>query len=99
LRNAIAHANYYYDDHAEVLVVKGKQNQKLSILYEEFDRLHQFCLHWILQENNQNTDIESVLDEEISNLAKKFLRIERGGYRKQYFICVLNEIRKVGIDE
>ena len=94
-RNKIGHANLYYDDELEKIILSNGEMWKYEEFKAHFEKLYEFVLKWLYVSNNNNENIKSTLINLFRRLKEIFKRIERGPiYKEKYNHLVLSWVKE-----
>lgn len=87
-RNKLGHANVYFDDEVDELVLTNGSKYTLEEFENEFHKLYNFLLEWLFLMNGKESDIRKTVKEFMEKskheLSGKLRLIERAGYRREF---------------
>jgi hypothetical protein len=97
-RNKITHANFFYDEENEKIII-GKESYSIEEFLVCYYRLLNFLLKWIskvfgdLEKEDFIKNFESKLNDLLSKLSRVFLKIERSGELKRVYTNVIFKLK------
>jgi hypothetical protein len=90
LRNEIAHANIWYDESRNKILLRGRMELSTEEFIKEFLRVYDFFKELIFHLNNCQSDLTEEIRELTKKVSREFLKISRSGPKKQIW---KNEIK------
>lgn len=90
LRNEIAHANIWYDESRNKILLRGRMELSIDDFLKEFERIYDFFKELLFQLNSCETDLTKGAEELTRKLAKEFHKIIRSGPKRKIW---QNEIK------
>jgi len=93
-RNKLSHANLYYDEVIDKLVLSNGATYNVEYLKQEFEILLEFLLEWIYTINYRNPDIKSTLIRSFKSLGKIFRDIERSHLKRRYNSLIIEWVKE-----
>jgi hypothetical protein len=97
-RNKITHANFFYDEENEKIII-GKESYSIEEFLVCYYRLLNFLLKWIfkvfgdLEKEDFIKNFKLKLNDLLSKLSRDFLKIERSGELKRVYTNVIFKLK------
>lgn len=85
IRNALSHANIYYDKEEDVFWLSNGNSYSVEQFQESLNNLYDFLLEFIYQYNSKSIDLISPANKELLNISRALQKIERSGTLKRKY--------------
>jgi len=101
IRNKISHSNLFYDSEKNKIVLLNSQEYSIEDFLKEYYALFNFLIEWVKTGLGGKFDDKMLIDslkKMFHALSSDYLRIERGGLKREYQLYIIKLKKEAGIN-